>query len=193
MRAQGFQQVVQKGLGSKDHAEKTGTGQKRPEGNIATLAQAAGKFQGNAYDGADNGGHQDQGNECLPAEPGAQRSKQLEVAVTHAFLASRQLETPVDQPQRKIARHGTHDCAEQWHLNPLQGGCQQASPQQRKSQIIRQQGGVPVDEGQSDQNCGKETPCQPRRRRAPVLHAEEEQPRREEFDQWIAGADADPA
>ena len=45
-QAQGFQQVVQKGLGSKDHAEKTGTGQKRPEGNIATLAQAAGKVSG---------------------------------------------------------------------------------------------------------------------------------------------------
>src|SRR5690606_26956773 len=43
----------------------------------------------------------------LPATPGPQHGQQLEVAITHAFLAGDQLEYPVHRPQAQIAEHST--------------------------------------------------------------------------------------
>ena len=44
--------------------------------------------------------------QCLPAEPGAQRRQQLEVAIPHPFLAGQQLEGPIEAPEHQIAGHG---------------------------------------------------------------------------------------
>ena len=46
-----------------------------------------------------DGRHQDDRHQALPAEPGAQRGQQLEVAVAHAFLAGGQLEQPGRSPR----------------------------------------------------------------------------------------------
>ena len=72
---------------AEDHGREAGAGQERAEGHVAAFAQPAGKLQRDADHGADDRGHQDDRHQRLPAEPGAERGEQLEVAVAHAFLA----------------------------------------------------------------------------------------------------------
>src|SRR5690606_16338969 len=43
----------------------------------------------------------------LPATPSPEHGQQLEVAITHAFLAGDQLEYPIHHPQAQIAEHST--------------------------------------------------------------------------------------
>jgi hypothetical protein len=74
-----------------------------PEGHEAAFAQGAAELHHDADDGADDRRHQHDRQDGLPAQPGAQRGQQLEVAKAHAFLAGGQLEQPVDRPQRQIA------------------------------------------------------------------------------------------
>ena len=62
-----------------------------------------------AEHGADTRGEHDDGQQHLPAQPRTERGEQLEVAVTHAFLAGEQLEQPVHAPQAEIARDRADD------------------------------------------------------------------------------------
>ena len=55
---------------------------------------------------ADERRQQDHERQHLPAEPGADRGEQLEVAVAHALLAGGELEAPVHDPQREVAGGG---------------------------------------------------------------------------------------
>jgi hypothetical protein len=45
----------------------------------------------------------------LPAEPGAEGRQQLEVAVTHALLASSQAEEVIHGPEAQVPRDGADD------------------------------------------------------------------------------------
>ena len=85
-----------------------------------------------------------------PADPRAQRRQQLEVAVAHAFLAGDQLERPVHGPQRQVAGDRADDGVAQRHDGAVQVQ-QQAEPQQRQGEVVRQRLGVVVDQGHRDQ------------------------------------------
>ena len=56
-----------------------------------------------ADDRADHRGQQHDRQDHLPAQPGAERGEQLEVAEAHAFLAGGELEDPVDRPEQEVA------------------------------------------------------------------------------------------
>ena len=107
--------------------------------------------------GADGGGEQDDRQQHLPAEPGAERGQQLEVAVAHAFLAGDQPEQMVDAPEAQVAGDRADDAASAGPpaAAPRPRGAhrleQQPEPEQRQRQVVRQQLVVDVDEGQRDQ------------------------------------------
>jgi len=61
--------------------------------------KSGGEFHGQSHHRTDDGSHQYDGYEQLPAKPSAQRRKQLEVTVTHALFAGDELERPEDAPQ----------------------------------------------------------------------------------------------
>ncbi|MNP48151.1 hypothetical protein D3C76_1422530 [compost metagenome] len=65
------------------------------------------QYEPYADDGADQRREQQHYGQCLPAQPGTERSQQLEVAMAHPLLAGQQLERPVEAPEHQIARHGT--------------------------------------------------------------------------------------
>ena len=54
--------------------------------------QASGEFHADSDDRADDGRHQNHRNECFPAKPGTQRSKQFEISVAHSFFSGGKLE-----------------------------------------------------------------------------------------------------
>ena len=58
----------------------------------------------NADDRADNGGHQDDDVQHLPAEPGSERGEEFEIAISHALLTGNQLEQLIDGPEAQITR-----------------------------------------------------------------------------------------
>src|SRR5688572_3833206 len=92
-----------------DQRDPAGDGEKRSEGDLGVPALALPHHDHDADDGAHAGGEHDDGQQHLPAHPGAERGEQLEVAVTHAFLAGDQLERPVHTPQAEITGHGADD------------------------------------------------------------------------------------
>src|SRR4051812_34235530 len=59
-------------------------GQEGPERDVAAFAQLAGELHADADHRPDDGRHEHDGDQRLPAEPRAQRGEQLEVAVAHA-------------------------------------------------------------------------------------------------------------
>ena len=75
------------------------------EGDRNITAMAGENHQGNAHKRAYQRREQDDQWQHLPAEPCTKRSKQLEITITHAFLAGCQLERPVHRPERQIAKN----------------------------------------------------------------------------------------
>ena len=75
------------------------------------LARVGRRSTQDADDGADDGSPEQDGQQHLPAQPGAQRSQQFEVAAPHAFLAGGELEQPVHAPKREVADDGADDRA----------------------------------------------------------------------------------
>src|SRR6476661_3564380 len=75
---------LQDGGRPEQQGREPGAREERPERHVAAFAQLAREFHGDADDGADDRGHEHDGHQRLPAEPGAQRREQLEVAIAHA-------------------------------------------------------------------------------------------------------------
>ncbi len=70
-----------------DQREPAGDGEERSEGELRVASLALADHHDDAEHGADTGSEHDDGQQHAPAEPGAERGEQLEVAVAHAFLA----------------------------------------------------------------------------------------------------------
>src|SRR5579871_2738296 len=65
--------------------------------------------------GGDARGDQDSGEEHLPAEPGTERGKELEVPVPHPFLPGDQPEEMIDAPQAQVTRYRSYQARAQIH------------------------------------------------------------------------------
>src|SRR5690606_6993504 len=101
---------------------------------------------GDAKHRARRGRKQDHQRQLLPAQPGAERGEQLEVAIAHAFLAGQQLEQLEHGPEAEITGGGANDGVLGRDKDVAEAE-QQAEPEQRQGEIIRQQLVVDVDEG----------------------------------------------
>ena len=100
---------------AEEQRDRAGDGEIRAEGQRNVVVAPLEDDQRDADERADDRRHQDDQREHLPAEPRAERGQQLEVAVPHAFLAADQLEQPVDDPQRQVARDRADDRLAQRH------------------------------------------------------------------------------
>ena len=92
-----------------DQRDPAGDGEERAEGDLRVPALALADHDHDAEHRAHAGGEHDDGQQHLPAQPGAERGEQLEVAVAHAFLAGEQLEHPVHAPQAQVTRGRADD------------------------------------------------------------------------------------
>src|SRR5436190_3061472 len=86
---------------------------------------------------ADDRGEQDHERQHFPAEECADRGVHLEVAVAHAFLAGRELEAPVNEPEHEVARYGADHRVGQRHERAANVH-DQANPNQPQREIVRQ-------------------------------------------------------
>ena len=130
------------------------------------------------------------GHQRLPAEPGAERGEQLEVAVAHAFLAGEQLEGLVDHPKRQVARHraphargvrGTSVQRSAAAIRPAHSsGRVMSSGSSVVSQSIMASATMAAENTHQAAPAGVAPQCQ---------HAEEEERAGGQFDQRIAQAD----
>jgi hypothetical protein len=170
--------------GEDDH-QPGAAGEERIEGNIATFAQLGRHLHCDSDHGADHGSAEYDRQDHLPAEPRAERSEQLEVAEAHAFLAGRELEHPVDRPEREIAGDRSPDGVGERN-RPAERGARDADPDQRQGEVVGQQGGVPVDPREGDQRCAEAAPEQRDRHRAEAPADEREERPRRELDERIA-------
>ena len=60
-------------------------------------------------------GDQNDRQQHLPAEPGAERREELEVTVAHAFLAGEEPEQMIDAPQAHVTRYRADQTRTQVH------------------------------------------------------------------------------
>src|SRR5690606_35247 len=86
----------------------------------------------------------------LPAAPGPQYGKQLEVTITHTFLAGDQLEYPIHSPQAQITEHRTPERGMDVREQPGTVD-DQPQPQHRQHNGVRQQLGIGINQAQRDQ------------------------------------------
>jgi hypothetical protein len=113
-------------------------------------SEPAGRNHGESGGCADEGGEQQHERQHLPAEPGADRREQLEVAVAHAFLAGDKAEELEHEPEEHVAGDcADHGVAERHGRRQVAGSvreaCHQPDPHQRNRQHVRQQLSVDVD------------------------------------------------
>src|SRR5579872_2391519 len=95
--------------------EPAGRGEEGAERNRRCAMVPADCDEGKADDGADARGDQDSGEEHLPAEPGTERGKELEVPVPHPFLPGDQPEEMIDAPQAQVTRYRSYQARAQIH------------------------------------------------------------------------------
>src|SRR5690606_27190251 len=134
---------------------------------------------------------QDGQRQYLPATPGPQHGQQLEVAITHAFLASDQLEYPVHRPQAQITGHSTPQCRMDASEQPGTVD-DQPQPQHLQNNGVRQKLGIGVNQAQRDQGPGQQQhrTCFPAKAELPGHHPA--QHGSQQFNQRIANTDPLP-
>src|ERR1700733_2885003 len=125
--------------------------------------------EGDSDQGASGSGDQDDRQQHLPAEPRAQRGKQLEVTVPHAFLTRDQPEQMIDAPQARVTGYCTDQTRAHVHRNRhaawvrAEQTQEESAPQQRQREIVRQQLVIDIDEGEGNEEPGENHRCQRRR------------------------------
>lgn len=98
---------------------------------------------------------QDGQRQDLPATPGTEHGQQLEVAVAHALLAGHQLEQPEHRPQAQVAEHRAEQrIVEAGEEAEMVGD--QAQPEQRQHQHVRQQLVIGIDQAHRQQTPGQQ-------------------------------------
>src|SRR5690554_6850222 len=128
----------------------------------------------------------------LPATPCPEHGQQLEVAITHAFLAGDQLEYPVHHPQAQITEHSTPE--RRMDVSEQPGTVDdQPQPQHRQNDGVRQQLGIGINQAQRNQRPGQQQhrTCFPAEAKLPSHHTA--QNRSQQFNQRITDADPLPA
>src|SRR5690606_16783894 len=91
----------------------------------------------------------------LPATPSPEHGQQLEVAITHAFLAGDQLEYPIHHPQAQITEHRSPE--RRVDVSEQAGTVDdQPQPQHRQHNGVRQQLGIGINQAQRNQRPGQQ-------------------------------------
>src|SRR5688572_5274252 len=134
-------------------------GEVRPERYRHLLLMPREDDERDADYGTDERRKQDDQGQRFPPEPGADRRKQLEVAVAHAILARCQFVKPEDRPQHEIT-----GCRAD-HRRPEIGKDakdveNEAGPQQKERNAVRQIKRVEVDEGKCHHRPAEEERAQ---------------------------------
>src|SRR5882672_7417158 len=149
---------------------------------------ARGEHLQSAEGEADERGEQDHERQHLPAEKRADRGVHLEVAVAHAVLAGGKLVGPEDEPQREIPGNRADHGLGQGHERAAQID-DQPHPQERQRQVVRQEPGLLVDEGERDGEPDEERRAERGHRGAEVPGGISGADTGEELDQRVTRAD----
>src|SRR5690606_32107981 len=152
-------------------------------GNPPSYRQIGPKGQGSGIgittapenDDAQHGTHkrrqQNGQGQHLPATPGPQHGQQLEVTITHAFLAGDQLEYPVHHPQAQITEQRTPE--RRMDISEQPGTVDdQPQPQHRQHDGVRQQLSIGINQTQRDQSPSQQQhgPRRPAKTELPGHH-----------------------
>ena len=181
-------------LRSPEQGDPGGAREEGPERNRHTAADPARRHHRDADDRADRGREQQHEREHLPAEPGADRGEQLEVAVAHALLAGHPLEELEHEPEEEISGDGAdHGVTERRRRRGVPvhvpEARDQADPQERDRQDVGQELAIDVDARERDQ-VGRENESEKRRQaKAEMPGDRREREGGRELDQRIADRD----
>ena len=151
--------------GPKNSATAPAPASQGPKGSGVAPSRPLSEDREDAADRAEHARHEDDLRQHRPAEPGAERGEQLEVAVPHALLAADQLEQPVHGPQHEVAGDRADHRARERHEQPEQVGGE-PGPEQRQREVVGQELRVGVDERERDQRPQQHAGGEALRRRA---------------------------